>query len=123
MNSGMNFSAAFLCGLLVLSLVICGCTSSETPATSPDAGPAVSADTSALAGMYKSVEDQESRIQLDADGKAYIIKPNGKIAGTYSKENGEIKICVEESDGRSCLYAPVQPDGSFVLGENTYKKE
>lgn len=104
-------------------VMISGCTSSETPSAGADAGPAVSADTSAMAGMYRSVEDQESKILLEADGRAYIIKPNGKVTGTYSRENGEIKICAEESDGRSCFYAPIQPDGSFVLGENTYKKE
>lgn len=84
--------------------------------------PAVSADTAAMAGTYTSVEDQVSKIVLDADGRAAIVKPEGRIDGTYTIENGEIKICVEESDGRSCLMAPVQPDGSFVLGENTYKQ-
>jgi hypothetical protein len=123
MNFQTGFSAASLCGLLVLLLLISGCTSSGTPAVAPDAGPEVSADTAAMAGTYTSVEDQESKIILEANGKASIEKPNGKIAGTYTKENGEIKICVEESDGRSCLMAPVQPDGSFVLGQNTYKKE
>ena len=122
MNFRNGFSAAFLCGLLVVSIAICGCTSSGPPAAGTDSLPAVSADTAAMAGMYTSVEDGESKILLENDGRAYIVKPNGKVTGTFTKENGEIKICVEESDGRSCLYAPVQPDGSFVLGENTYKQ-
>jgi hypothetical protein len=116
------FSAAFLCGLLVVSIAICGCTSPATPAAGGDVLPGVSADTAAMAGMYTSVEDGQSKILLEKDGRAYIVKPNGKITGTYTKENGEIKICAEESDGRTCIYAPVQPDGSFVLGENTYKQ-
>ena len=122
MNFRTGFSAAFLCGLLVVSIAICGCTSSETPAADADAGPGVSADTAAMAGTYTSVEDQESKIILEANGKASIVKPDGKITGTFTKENGKIKICVEETDGRTCLYAPVEPDGSFVLGLNTYKQ-
>jgi len=117
------FSAAFLCGLLLVSMMICGCTSSsETPAAGTDSLPAVSAETAAMAGTYTSVEDQVSQIVLEADGRASIVKPAGTIAGTFTMENGEIKICVEESDGRSCLMAPVEPDGSFVLGQNTYKQ-
>jgi|WetSurMetagenome_2_1015567.scaffolds.fasta_scaffold09933_4 hypothetical protein len=123
MNSRTVFSAAFLCGLLLVSIIICGCTSSsETPAAGTDSLPAVSAETAAMAGTYTSVEDQVSQIVLEADGRASIVKPTGTIAGTFTMENGEIRICVEESDGRSCLRAPVEPDGSFVLGQNTYKQ-
>jgi hypothetical protein len=75
-----------------------------------------------MAGMYTSVEDGQSKILLEKDGRAYIVKPEGKVTGTFTKENGELKICAEESDGRTCVYAPIQPDGSFVLGENTYKQ-
>jgi hypothetical protein len=111
-----------LCGLLVVSIAACGCTSSGTPAAGTESLPEVSAETAAMAGMYTSVEDGVSKILLEKDGRAYIVKPNGKVTGTFTKENGELKICVEESDGRSCLMVPVQPDGSFVLGENTYKQ-
>jgi len=122
MDFRADFSAAFLCGLLVVSIAICGCTSPGTQAAGPDPGPSVSADTAAMAGTYTSAEDRESKIILEANGKATMVKPGGKIAGTFTKENGEIKICVEESDGRSCLSAPVQPDRTFVLGENTYQQ-
>ena len=123
MHFRTGFSAAVLLGLLVVLIAICGCTSSGKPSSgSPDTLPDVSAETAAMAGLYKSVEDPSSQIQLDGTGKAYIIKPEGRIAGTFTKENGEIKICTEDAGGRSCFMAPVEADGSFVLGQNTYKQ-
>jgi hypothetical protein len=115
-----TFSAAFLCGLLVLSIMISGCTSADTPAGS--SGPAVSADTAAMAGLYKSVDDQNYKLLLEADGKATWVTGEGRVTGTFTKENGEVKVCAEEKDGRTCIYAPIQPDGSILVGTNIYRQ-
>jgi hypothetical protein len=60
-----------------------------------------------------------------------VLKPDGTVqrknddndfSGTYVMVNGELNVCVKESDVTPCIYAPVEADGSFVQGLNTYMK-
>jgi major membrane immunogen (membrane-anchored lipoprotein) len=122
MNFVKKFSMAFLCGLLVLTLVICGCTSSDGASSGPDTGSVVSSDTGGYAGTYTNTDDAATTFVLKADGKFQHTNGASSFSGTYTYVNGELKICTVESDGTSCIYAPVAADGSFTYGLNTFRK-
>jgi hypothetical protein len=116
------FSVPFLCGLLVLLIVVCGCTSSDPSDESPDTGSVASPDTGGMSGTYTSVEDPANRFVLNPDGTVQWKNDAGGFTGTYTVVNGELKVCAEEKDGTSCIYTSVDGDGSFVYGLNTYRK-
>lgn len=116
------FSVSFLCGLAVLLVVAGGCTSSDQSDESPDTGSDVSPDTGGMSGTYTSVEDPANSFVLNPDGTVQWKNDAGGFTGTYTVVNGELKVCVEEKDGTSCIRAPVEADGSFVYGLNTYRK-
>jgi len=116
------FSVSFLCGLLVLLVVAGGCTSSDPLDESPDTGSGASPDTGGMSGTYTSVEDPANSFVLNPDGTVQWKNDAGGFTGTYTVVDGELKVCVEEKDGTSCIHAPVETDGSFVYGLNTYRK-
>ena len=109
---------SFLCCLLVLFLVSSGCTSSGGSETIPDTGSA----SGGISGTYTSVEDPANSFLLKSDGKVQFKNAAGGFSGIYTTENSNIRICYEESDGTSCITAPMEADGSFVYGLNTYRK-
>ena len=122
MNSLKFFSLSFLCGLLAVLVLVSGCTSSDSSAGTavPDAG--ASPDTGGLSGTYTSVEDPANSFVLNPDGTVQFRNAAGGFSGTYTVVNGELKVCMEEKDGTSCIRTPVEADGSFVYGLNTYRK-
>jgi len=123
MNYTTKVSTTFLCGLLVLTILLSGCTSSEGSTNAPDAGSEVSADTGGYAGTYTNVDDAATTFVLTANGKFKHSTGSSEFSGTYTYVNGELKFCAVEKDGStSCIYAPVAADGSFTYGLNTFRK-
>jgi len=122
----MNFqkicSVSILCGLLVVLIAVCGCTSPDPSVGSPGTDSGASSDTGGMSGMYTSVEDPANSFVQKPDGTVQWKNDAGGFSGTYAMVNGELKVCVEESDGTTCIYAPIEADGSFVYGLNTYRK-
>lgn len=109
---------ALFCCLLVLSLVISGCTSSGGSADSPGSG----SDTSGIAGTYKNIDDSAVTYTLKTDGTFQYSNGVSGFLGTYSLAEGELKLCTKDTDGSSCFSVPMEADGSFIYGYNTFRK-
>lgn len=121
-KSSTVFPVSFLCCLPALSLVICGCTSSGEPAAGPETGSGASPDTSQYAGTCTNTDDTETTFVLNTDGTFRHSNGVSSYFGTCSYENGDLRFCTAERDGTTWFSVPVEADGSFTNGYNTFRK-
>jgi major membrane immunogen (membrane-anchored lipoprotein) len=117
MNCVKIIPRVFLCGMLALSLIICGCTSSDGSASSGSVS-----DTSGISGTYKNSDDASISYVLKSDGTFQYSNGAGGFSGTYSIAESQLKLCTKDADGSSCYSVPIEADGSFVYGYNTFRK-
>jgi hypothetical protein len=102
--------------------MIGGCTSSDGSTFGQDTGSDISFEINGISGSYTRVEDPANRFVLYPGGNVEFRNAAGGFSGTYTPDEGNLKICAEESDGTTCIYAPLEADGSFVYDLNTYRK-
>jgi hypothetical protein len=126
MSMNQRFSLALISVMLVLGIIISGCTSSGSPpATSNDAGSSAAAnhgefhsDFVDMAGTYVSVDDPASYIVLDPTGSVRIVTGSTQSDTSYYMEMGELKL----ADGTGIGPYPIQ-DNTLVFEAVNYKKQ
>ncbi|MEI7857497.1 MAG: hypothetical protein WCH85_08340 [Methanomicrobiales archaeon] len=59
---------------------------------------------------------------LKSDGTFQYRTGAGGFSGTYSAVESQLKLCTKDANGSSCYYVPVEADGSFIYGDNTFRK-
>ena len=126
MSMNQRYSLALIGIMLVLGVIISGCTSSGSPsAARNDGGSSAAADTgefhsdfAAMAGTYVSVNDPSSYIVLDPTGAARVVTGSSQSDTSYYMEMGELKL----ADGTALGPYPVQ-DNSLVFQGVNYKKQ
>lgn len=118
----MKTMGTVLFGLLILTVVISGCTSSGGSDSAPDSGSA-EGPYSQYAGTYTNVDDAATKFILTDDGKFRHTNGVSQYAGTYSVVEGQFRFCTEDKDGSTeCYSVPGDADGSFTYGYNTFRR-
>lgn len=121
MNGCEKIPGAFLCGLLVFSVMISGCTSSDGSGPGPESGSG-EGPYSGYAGTYTNTDDAATKFILDADGKFDHTNGVSRYSGTWSVVEGQFRFCTEDKDSTECFTVPIESDGSFTYGYNTFTR-
>lgn len=99
----------FLCSVLLLSVLYCGCISSGT--------------TSAQAGTYIGVDHPNNIIVLNPDGTAEFRYATTTYLGNYTLKNTTLLLNRQDNPKSSTtLITTLNPNGTFSIGMVTYQK-
>ena len=99
----------FLCFVLLLSILYCGCISSGA--------------SSGMTGTYTGIDHPKNVIVLNQDGTAEFRYATATYPGNYTLKNSTLLLNREDSQKSiTTIITTLDPNGTFSIGMVTYRK-